>query len=149
MGVSRGIHTRAINNYLMGLSLRAGMIVWRTGSEQETVSFVVDQYRMWTEKKWEEHTCHEQIYAPAGEDGRGRRMTLQPRRVPLREKVAAQLPGIDSKARAVGKWFKTTTQMVGAEEENWARLPWVGKDGKQRRLGKVVGGKVWRMLREE
>lgn len=146
--VSRAIHCRAVHNYLMGLSLRAGMVVWRTASDRETVSFVVDQYRMWTEKKWGEHTCHDQVYAPAdNSNGAGRRLQLVVREVGLAERVAMQLPGIDRKARAVAKRFGTVERLVGASVESWAGVPWVDKGGKKRKLGKVTAEKIWRELR--
>lgn len=133
----RGVHTRAVNNYLMGLSLRAGLIVWRTGDERETVGWVVDQYRMWTEKEWGEHRSHDQVYAPADRTG-GRVLSFRPRKIGLVEKVGMQLPGVDTKARKVAERFASVEDMVAADEKEWARVEGIGKVGAKR---------IWAALR--
>lgn len=137
--VEQGFHSRAIINYLMGLSLRAGVIVWRTASDIETVGFVVDQYAMW-QKNWSEHRCHDAVYAPAA--GGSRKLSLMPRDVSIVEKVAAQLPGLDARARAVARSFKSVLEMSQAGEERWARVEWVDKNKKKRKLGAVTARKI-------
>src|SRR5262249_5778675 len=99
--ISRRMHSRAVTNYVMGLALRAGLIPWRTITPEDTVSFIVDQYRMWTEKAWDEHKSHDSAYAPSDPTAasRGMRLSFRPRTVTLAEKVAMQLPGMDDKAR--------------------------------------------------
>jgi ERCC4-type nuclease len=137
--VSRGVHTRAVNNYLMGLSLRAGLQVWRTSTPKETVSFVVDQYRMWTEKTWDEHKCHEAVYAPAGESGgAGRRLSLNTRKIGLPEKFAMQWPGVDSKARDIERHFRDLAggswlaAMAAATAKDFEEIKGIGKIGAER-----------------
>ena len=128
----RGIQVRALHNYLFGLSLRAGMLAWKTSNERETVEFVVDQYRMW-EKPWEDHSAHEQTYTGAvamelaggGELGRGggRRLFLNVRPPTNAEIVACVMPGIGRKlSYRVGKKFGCVANMVRANEVEWGQI---------------------------
>ena len=134
----RPTHTRAITNYVMGLALRAGLIPWRTGNQQETVSFIVDQYRMWNEKKWNEHTSHNLVYAPADPIA-GMRISLVPRKIRLVERMAMQLPGVDRKARKVGEHFKSAVKMTSADEEEWTGIDGIGKKGAARIVAALNG----------
>lgn len=134
--VSRGMPTRAIHNYLMGLTLRAGMIVWRTADDRETVEFVVDQYRMWTEKKWDEHKAHQAIYAGKGVfqggdiNGEGRRLCLRVRKAGPVELVALMVPGLGEKlAYRVGKKFGSVLSMACASEERWGEVKGISRQG--------------------
>ncbi len=133
---SLGVHSRAVHNYLMGLSFRAGLQPWRTTNARETVSFIVDQYRMWTEKAWDEHKCHEAVYAPA-DASNGRRLSLRTRKIGVCERILMQLPGLDSRAQQVEKhliaeagddwlWLMQTMSV-----KQWAEVPGVGKIGAQ------------------
>jgi ERCC4-type nuclease len=135
-----GIHTRSITNFVMGLTLRAGLIPWRTSTQKETVGFIVDQYRMWNEKAWEEHKSHDVVYAPAESGSLG--LFLKRRPVSLAEKLAMQLPGIDDKARYIARHFKNARQMFNAEVEEWASVPWQTRSGKFRLLGSAIAKKV-------
>lgn len=144
----RAVHSRAVTNYLMGLALRAGMIVWRTGSDRETVSFVVDQYRMF-QKPWEEHRCHEAVYAPVEEHERaGRMLSLAVRDVGLAEKMAMQIPGLDRKARWVAEYFKgSVVEMVGAGVEEWGKVKWKDVKGQWKRMGRKTAEGIVASLR--
>jgi ERCC4-type nuclease len=136
-----GIHVRAITNYVMGLALRAGLIPWRTATPRETVEFIVDQYRMWTEKEWHEHKSHDQVYAPAQQTG-SFGLSLISREVGTAEKLAMQLPGLDAKARFAARHFKTGRAMANAAVEDWERMSWKTKGGKARLLGKEAAKKI-------
>lgn len=133
--VGRGVPTRAVHNYLMGLSLRAGLIAWRTTCERETVEFVVDQYRMWTEKRWEEHKAHEAVYVGKGafqavDGGRGHRLNLQVRKAGPVELVALMVPGLGEKlAYRVGKKFGSVLAMACASEERWGEIKGISRQG--------------------
>lgn len=137
--VSQGVHARAINNYLMGLCLRAGVIVWRTANKEETVAFIVDQYRMWTEKDWEKHTSHDQVYTSTNMSA-GIKLTLKPRTIAPVEIVAMQLPGVDRKARAVAKYFRNVDDMVNANLNDWTKIPGIGKEGARKIIAWLHGG---------
>ncbi len=144
--VSYGTAVRAVNNYLMGLSLRAGMICWRTASPAETVSFLVDQYRMW-EKPWREHRCHEAVYAPSEEAGGSRRLVLRPRAVSWVERFAGILPGVDRKARYVAGAFSSIQKAANASEAAWAEIQTEDVTGKKRRLGAMAAAKIVAAIR--
>lgn len=135
----RKVSVRGINNYLMGLSLRAGLICWRTSTDRETVEFTVDQYRMWNEKRWEEHKSHETIYTGAdnGEGfelnsraGLGRNLFHIPRVVGEVELFAKIIPGVgDRLAHRVGKKFGTIGAAVNSDESRWAEVKGISKEG--------------------
>lgn len=139
---SLGVHSRAVHNYLMGLSFRAGLQPWKTSNPRETVSFIVDQYRMWTEKSWAGHKCHEAVYAPADQSN-GRRLSLHTRKIDVSEKILMQLPGLDGRAREVSKhWLDLAGEewgmaMMMASPKEWERVKGVGKIGAR---------KIWEAL---
>jgi ERCC4-type nuclease len=137
---SRRIHTRAITNYVMGLALRAGIVPWRTARQTETVSFIVDQYRMWVDKAWAEHKAHEAVYAPA-QGGQGFRISLLPRTVSDPERVAMQL-GLQDKARYAAEAFKSVETLATASVEDWASVPWRTRKGDKRVIGEVTAKKI-------
>jgi hypothetical protein len=59
----------------------------------------------------------------------------------LAEKVAYQLPGLDSKVWDVVKKFPTVEDMLGAEEKDWiAAKVGIGKVG----AAKIVNAHGWR-----
>ncbi len=131
---SEGVHYRAVDNYLDGLMLRAGVGVWRTYNELETVAAVVDRYRGWNDKKWHDHHAHDQVYAPATPSD-GRRVLLRRREVSLCEKWAMQLKGVDRKARAVAEYFRSGQAMANADEVAWQSIKGIGE--------KVAERSVW------
>lgn len=130
-GHGKAIHYRAVDSYLATLELQAGVIYRRTASPRETVVTIVDLYRHWNDKLWSQHRAHEAVYAP-GEARQGRRLTLAPRKVGLVEKMAMQLPGVDSKAREVARKFASVREMVMAGEEEWLEVEGIGKVGAKR-----------------
>lgn len=138
---TKRITVRAIVNFVMGLAFRAGVVPWRTGSPDETVSFIVDQYRMWNDKLWGEHKSHESVYAPA-EAGLGFGLNLIKRKVSRTEKVAMQLPGLDDKARYVADHFKTIRNMANADVAEWQDVPWKTRGGKPRTIGQISAKKI-------
>lgn len=140
----RRIPARAVRNFVMGLTLRGGLIPWRTWNQEETVEFIVDQYRMW-EKPWAEHTSHEAIYAPA--EATGSMTVIRSRPMSRAEKIAMQLPGLDGKARYAAQKFKTPLSLITAKEGDWARMPWKTKKGQDRLLGAVTAKKICEAIR--
>jgi ERCC4-type nuclease len=146
--VERAISPAAVNNFLMSLSFRTGLVVWRTGMDWETALFLVHQYRMWR-KPWEEHQAHDAVYAPAESGRGGRRFTLVPRKHSLKEKVALQLPGLDGKAKHVADGFKSVREMANASAEDWAEVKWLTTKGESRRLGKAAADRIVKLIRAE
>lgn len=140
-GYGKAIPYRAVDNYLSTLELQAGVIYRRTSGPHETVATVVDLYHYWSDKEWHEHRAHSQVYAPSDHtpDGR-RRLSLAPRQVSIVEKVAMQLPGIDSIARGVAGHFLTVEDMVAADEKEWMTIPKIGEV----RAQAIVNGPRWK-----
>jgi ERCC4-type nuclease len=127
---SRGVMYSAVTNYLQGLSLRAGVNVWRTGSKEETVAFTASQYRMWQEP-WESHTSHQALYSPnmMSGDPEGRRVHLIERKVSLAEDWAFRLPRIGEKmARKVAQVFKSGERLATARMDEWQAIDGVGRE---------------------
>lgn len=127
---SRGVQYSAVTNYLMGLGLRAGVMVWRLGSKEETAAFAAGQYRMW-QQPWDSHTSHQTLYSPTLLSGgpEGRRVHLVERKVSLAEDWAFRLPRIGEKtARKVAAWFRSGERLATARMDEWMRVEGVGRD---------------------
>lgn len=138
--VRTGFAYRALDNYLSSMELKAGMIYRRTTSPYETVCQIVDAYRWWTDKDWEEHGAHEAVYAPV--QAPSRKISFIPREIKLAEKVAMQLPGLDTKARYVAAHFKSMGELAQAPVEEWAKVVWKTRKGMPRRLGLASARKI-------
>lgn len=138
--VSRGLSYRAITSYLSTLQLRAGVNVWQTTNEYDTVGWVVDTYRWWTQKKWDEHNAHEAVYAPADTNqGQGRKLSFKPREVRLAEKIALQLPGIADKRASEKKLQGFIEKLLGVGKDRWEKEGGVGKSTAQKIQGALNG----------
>lgn len=154
MWQSQGMHGGALINFMMSMAFRAGTVPWRTTSMEETVSFVVFQYRSW-QKNWAEHKAHDAVYAPASAVGNGwaANHSLRQRIVSQCETVAHQLPGLGDKAAWAARHFKRVRAMLGLTDveweerraglvERWAAMPWKTKQGAARKLGKAGAEKI-------
>lgn len=151
---SSGLNYRAIDNYLSTLEHKAGVIVRRTVTPYETVETIVDLYRWWTDKTWEEHDSLNEVYAPA-EGNQGRRFTYMPREVSTFEKMLLQLPGMDKRAQAVASYFSrggklnlgnSLSKLLTADEEEIAAITYRGKGGKIMRVGPAAARKIIEVL---
>lgn len=96
----------SVANYLLGAQLRGGVLVWRTMNVVETAALYATAYRSETEKLWSDHHSHDQVYAPvtvyAG----------RPYEPTTAERWAAQLPGIDRRARLVARYCPTPLRLA-------------------------------------
>jgi ERCC4-type nuclease len=127
-GYGRPIPYRAVDNYLATLELQGGVIYRRTATPRETVACVMDLYYYWTEKQWREHRAHAQVYVPDGyTEPTGRRLRLAPREVSLVERVAMQLPGVDTLGKDAADRFMTVEDMVRADQRDWEEVRGIGK----------------------
>lgn len=130
-----GLHARSLHNYLMGLTLRTGLIVWCSGTQQGTVDFLVDQYRMW-QVPWDDHTSHNRIYAPKGAPGK-LRFIFKTKAMRRLEAVLVQLPGLDSRAMDAARYFGSIRKALAATPEQWGNITIGG-----RKLGLETGRKI-------
>lgn len=136
---------REVDAYLSTLETKAGVVVRRTGRIEETVAQIVSLYHWW-QKPWEKHQSHQQIYAPVPQ---GKRMGFVSREELIRRKygekavvawkMAAQLPGLDTKAESVAKHFRCPFAMIAATPEEWMQIKGIGKKLAER-YADLMGG---------
>lgn len=126
-GFGRRLPYMAIDNYLSTLELQAGVIVRRALDMRETVFVIADLYRWWTGKFWAEHSSHLGVYAPAVAKQGRTRLNLVTREVPVAEKWAMQLTGIETKARAVAEHFGSARALANATPAQWMEIKGIGK----------------------
>lgn len=137
----QGVSYRQVDSFLSSLELRWNIFPIRTANYQETAALYASRYFSW-QKLWSKHRAHDVIYAPPPDTPAShshRSYTTQHRKPRLIELIAAQLPGVDSKAWGIGKHFPTAISMVNATVKDWMQI-----DG----IGKVTAHKVWKALRE-
>lgn len=118
------LHFAALENYLLTLTLRGGLHVQHTYNIRESAAWLHALWAWWTKKEWREHRSHLALH-----DAADYAMFSRPTLV---HRMAAQLPGIDEKAKDVALKFKTVTEMVAAEEHTWREIPGIGKITAQR-----------------
>lgn len=123
---------REVSNFLLSMQLVTKLTVIRTGSAEETAAMVAGMYASYTEKEWKQHKAGNGIYAPVPQapGSNGHKASLLRRPKPsLVTKMAAQIPGIDTKAWEVGKKFRTPEDMLNASEKEWTEIEGIGKKG--------------------
>lgn len=142
------ISHRQVMSYVTTLELKGvttvgnRFVIRRTLNMKETASQYVDLWHWYNDKKWSEHTSHQQMYAPGPEmlaQRRGGRKVgfIDPVEVFRREygeqavvcwRMAAQLPGVDTvRAKYLAIHFRTAERMCSAGPQEWQRIPGIGK----------------------
>jgi hypothetical protein len=116
--------------FCCSLSELGGLKVWRTYDDAETAAAIANWYGWW-QKPWSEHKTASTIYAavPNVKLTPNGRPSMFRREATLVEKVAVQLPGIDSKVSEVAARFGSVAEMIGASEAEWLEVKGVGKKG--------------------
>ena len=147
----QAVNYRQVVSFLHSLTLRSRspqtgepLRVIRTQNPKQSAAEYVALYKGFTEKTWEQHHAHDQIYTE---------MTLPPRRVGFVQakvtklwKMLAQMDGLDRRAQAVAAYFEADTlaeslqNVVGADEKAWRKVPGVGKKG---------AAEIWRQFHDE
>lgn len=116
----RVFYAREIYNYINTLSILCNIRCLRTVNKTETVGLISAWYYWWTEKYLDEHNSHRQKHRPL--------IDIISKKPPLMYRIAAELPGIGSiKSRIVSKHFHNLHNMVNATENDWCRIPGIGK----------------------
>jgi ERCC4-type nuclease len=110
------VNYRQVIAYLNSLSLRSRhpdtgepLRVIRSQSPRETAAQYAALYFGFTEKRWDEHHAHDQIYTEVSVP---KRAGLTQKRVTVPWRIAAQIPGIDRNAENVVEKFRTVRGMV-------------------------------------
>jgi len=135
---------RQVMSYITTLELKGRtsvgnrFVVRRTLNVKETAAQFCDLYAWFNAKPWAEHTSHQQLYAPSPVMERtGNKVGfVDQEEVFKREfgapalmcwRMAAQLPGIDSKrAIELAKHFRTPQRMCCAGPKEWQRVFGIG-----------------------
>ncbi len=128
---------REIDNHLSTLELKCGVIVRRTATPTETAAVIVDLYKWWTEKSWDQHRSHHQIHSITPQSlAHGRKLSFIAPEQEIRRKygpkavdvwhMAAQLDGLDTKAELVAAHFRTPRKMMEATISDWLQIPGIG-----------------------
>jgi NAD-dependent DNA ligase len=137
---------REFNRWLLVEAVVAGIEVWQTRTQDETVQTLIDLHAL-GEKEWTEHkTVHDHSRVTVDQlryrelpDGSRR---LSYRRPKLVERIAVQFDGLGvERAIAVGEHFKTAEEMgkKWMEEKEWRRIPGIGK-GLSRKIVEALRG---------
>ena len=107
-----------LDKTLLGLTLRAGVIVWPTHTRRETVRWIQSLYRNFTDGEWNDHTSHTGVYRPPA--------LVKPS--PFRQLIMS-LPGVGIKtSKAVEAYFgPKPRKAIAARAEEWAEIDGVGK----------------------
>ena len=125
-----------VDNALSTITEKAGVRLWRTRDELETVDWVVNKFR-WGEKDWDRHRAHTGIYSKEPYVGTERASDV--RRFAYALRGTPGEPGIGwEKSGAVEARFKTIAEAVAAPVEEWMKI-----DG----FGKVLATRIWKRLR--
>lgn len=115
-----GFSAAELDKTLLGLVLRAGVVVKETHLRRDTVRWIESTYRNFTDKAWDEHSSHTGLHRPSS--------LVRPS--PFCDFIAG-IPGIGLKrARAVERFFDgSPRQAIAARAETWARVDGIGKRG--------------------
>ncbi len=109
-----------VDKALNSMAIKAGVYLILTDTRHETAWAIRDLYSWWTDKEWEEHRSHLGLHRV--EDTA---LLVPPS---LRRRVAQELPGVGhQKSATVAAYFKTTWDMVNADEKAWREIAGIGK----------------------
>jgi ERCC4-type nuclease len=131
----RGVSYRQLDGFIYTQYECAGVPCWRTQNAEETAMLYASRYEWW-QKDYELHRSHDLIYTNNPSAQRRGSVTIhqgQPNPVVM---VAAQVPGIDSKAWDVGRQFASVNEMVNASESDWCGIEWIDRKGNVKHFGK-------------
>lgn len=114
-----------VYGYLNTLELKAGVHIYHTATPMETVQWANRLYKWWN-KGWDKHTSH--IGTGCGKLTSSCGGMVQLSKPTLMRRIAKELPGIGTKLSGeVGKHFGSVFEMMLASEEDWMKIPGIGK----------------------
>ena len=129
---SRPVLYREVDHYLATLEHKRGVVVKYTANAGQTAAYVVSRYKWWNDKEWAKHDYDEAIYNAYDAQAVTRRGSFTRRTVGPVELVASQMPGVDKKAYAFGKRFKSVEELAGASVKELCEVEGIGKKGAER-----------------
>jgi ERCC4-type nuclease len=123
---------RELDGWINTITNVAGVIVKRTLTRTETAAVILNLYRWWTSKDFEQHRSH------VGIDNSGRPQLIKPG---VLRRVAAQLPGIGwERSIAVAETFTNVHTLANASIDDWRKI---------KGIGKVLARRVYAVIRGE
>ncbi len=117
----RLIEYSRIVTFLWEVAFYMGVVVMRSSSLRETVSYITDLYRLF-QKPPEQHRSLAHFFSPP-----------PPRaefigRPGLVQRIAKEYKGVDwVRSRAIGESFQSPREMVMADEERWMEIKGIGE----------------------
>ncbi len=127
-----------LDKTLLTFELCAGVHLHHSHTRQETLRWMVNLYRWWTDTAIDQHTSHLAIHeAP----------TLVP--ISPARRTLCTLPGVGIQvSKAAMHYFKSVVSAVNGTEEEWAALE-CKMGSKKRKLGRAVASRVLSFLHKE
>ena len=115
-----------LDKTLLGLVLRAGIIVKETTTRAESIRWIQSLYRNFNDLEWDDHSSHTGVWRPPA--------MVKPS--PFRNFIMG-IPNVGNKtSRAVEEFFRNPTtgkssprQAVRAGADTWAQIDGIGKKG--------------------
>lgn len=120
--VAGNMRVAELEKTLLGLTLRAGVIVKEVAERRDTIRWIQSLYRNFTDVAWDDHTSHLGVYRPQG--------LTKPS--PFCNFISG-IPGVGLKrAKAVEAYFTgSPRRAVAARADEWAEVEGIGKKGAQ------------------
>lgn len=138
-GYGKGISYGEVASYLDSLSFIGGVYVVRTSSDRESCHWLAWAYK-WFQKEWDAHRTFSQLHQREIAGKAGKPTFRKPSTL---VKVAAQLPGIDSKAWDCANpskgGFKSIRELANADEKRWEKVAGIGKKGAETLVRTIKG----------
>jgi ERCC4-type nuclease len=127
------VRYQELASWLLTMVQCGGTLLQRTKDKPESALWLRSLELWWTAKEWEDHRAHQDWYTPPGIGN-----PFKPQRLVVR--AAALLPGIGvGRAEKVGDHFGTMKKMCCNSQEEWVKIPGVGK---------VIAAKVVKAIEE-
>lgn len=121
-----------LHKRIIGLEIRAGVFVWPTARAADTIRYLRDLYRDWTDGPWEGHTSHLAPHQPA---------SLTPL-TPFQEGVIGWSHVGTKVAKAAERRFKTIQRAAAGTVPEWATLETKDTKGHARMVGAATATKI-------
>lgn len=152
-----GITYQQIDGFLQSVA-ESGVVVCRTGHTGESAACYVSRYRWW-QKPYHQHDAMSGIYSTDPQCQRQGMMIVHAGEPSPVCQVAAQFPGIDSKAWSVAEQYGSVFEMVTGRAmtegevrlltRQWMRTTWTDSGGKTKRFGAGSAKRIVDYLRGE
>lgn len=132
--ISHNVAYSLLDDYLNEIAWYGDIRVFRSTSPRETVQHIKSVYKAFRKPPEDHHMLQKFYVPPTPSVGLTRRPQLVSR-------MAKELPGVGwGRAKEVEKAFKSPTEMVMASEEEWEKIPGIGKGTVKKVMEALNGG---------